>query len=1284
MRRRASVLLVALSWAVGLAVPGAGVDRGGLDRLVGELDFYLRAETADATDDALVRTAARRFVAGRIGRLEAEGAVGAEGWARFHALVDRHVARVRSARPMPAPPSAAPLERAPASTPGRAWPNATGILTGRITDATTGAGVYGAASLYQLGGQKAYITADPWGKYVFYGLEAGTYYVRTHNWEGYVDEAWNDVPCDAGCNPAGVGTPIAVTDGATTEGVDFTLERGGRIAGAAVASGRGVSSLRVEVFDAADRLVTYAYTDANGNFATYGGLASGAYYLRTASAASDPPVVDELYDDVACPFSDCRPSGGTPIPVTSPATTAGIDLVLERGGGLAGTVTRADSSTLLTSSVQIYAGDGRLVGSVHSPDGHWASALTLPSGQYFAVSRNPAGYVDEMWNDVACPGRIPSACGGLGLATPIDVEAGAVTGGVDFALDPGGKIAGTLTDAATSQGIAGTVDVYSEDGRLVAYGYGGAGYTVFQGLPTGRYLAVASAGTYGTAYVDEMYDDVPCFPFCDTAAATTIDVTAGATTTVDFALERGGQVAGTVTDASSGRPVEDAYVDVYSEGGHVVTYGASDGAGRYASFGSGLPAGRYYARARGWTIEGPTYRWPYVEQVYAGVPCHACRPETSGTPIEVAPGAVTSGIDFALDAGGSLSGRVTSAVDGSPIAGTVHAHTLDGHPAKSAATDATGRYTIPGLAPGRYAVRTETAAGFVDRVHDRQWCVGTACDVTTGTPVTVRAGAATPLSFVLSPGARLRGRVADAATGRGLPGVTVSAFKPPAASVASTVTDSRGEYTLGTASGLPAGAYYVRTRNTLGYADEAYDGVPCLGCDPATGTRVSLAAGATTSGVDFALERGGRIAGRLTWAGSGDPLPLSTLSVYDSTGRLVDAPTSGVSGAYCSEPLPPGTYRVGTRLGAAAGFDRLYDGVPFCAGCDPTAGTPVTVAAGATTSGIDIALEGGGRISGRVSDAGTGAPVREAVLHAYDGGGRFERAVRVDALGRYELRGLAPGPHYARAAAGQGYVSQLYPLIPCNGCDPTSGTAVAVAAGGTTGGVDFALDRGGRIGGTVTRAADGRPLDASVDVFDAGGTLAETARTDGAGAYRTTVGLPSGTYYAKATEGSGAYGDELFSDLPCRSCSPTSGTPITVIATALTAGVDFSLDDRGLDFFTLVPCRVVDTRLPSSGGPGLAAGEDRTLSVHSTCGVPLTARALSVNITVTAASAAGHLSLHPGGTAVPGTASITYAAGRTRANNAVVPLSRFGELALHCAQASGTAHVVLDVNGYFE
>jgi IgGFc binding protein len=121
------------------------------------------------------------------------------------------------------------------------------------------------------------------------------------------------------------------------------------------------------------------------------------------------------------------------------------------------------------------------------------------------------------------------------------------------------------------------------------------------------------------------------------------------------------------------------------------------------------------------------------------------------------------------------------------------------------------------------------------------------------------------------------------------------------------------------------------------------------------------------------------------------------------------------------------------------------------------------------------------------------------------------------------------------------------------------------------------------------------------------------------------------------------------------------------------------------EFFSLPPCRVIDTRATagSLGGPALVAGADRVFPVSLTCGIPPGAKAISVNIAVTAATAPGNLRLHPGGSAVPLVSSINYSAGQTRSNNLVVSPNDLGEVAAFVGAASGTVDLILDVNGYF-
>jgi uncharacterized repeat protein (TIGR01451 family) len=115
-------------------------------------------------------------------------------------------------------------------------------------------------------------------------------------------------------------------------------------------------------------------------------------------------------------------------------------------------------------------------------------------------------------------------------------------------------------------------------------------------------------------------------------------------------------------------------------------------------------------------------------------------------------------------------------------------------------------------------------------------------------------------------------------------------------------------------------------------------------------------------------------------------------------------------------------------------------------------------------------------------------------------------------------------------------------------------------------------------------------------------------------------------------------------------------------------------------FHTLEPCRLVDTR---ESGLALAAGSDRVFTLTGHCAVPATARALSLNVTVTEPTVAGDLRLGPAG-ALLDASSINYGQGQTRAAFAVVALSASGELAVRCAQAAGRVHLILDVNGYFE
>ena len=130
----------------------------------------------------------------------------------------------------------------------------------------------------------------------------------------------------------------------------------------------------------------------------------------------------------------------------------------------------------------------------------------------------------------------------------------------------------------------------------------------------------------------------------------------------------------------------------------------------------------------------------------------------------------------------------------------------------------------------------------------------------------------------------------------------------------------------------------------------------------------------------------------------------------------------------------------------------------------------------------------------------------------------------------------------------------------------------------------------------------------------------------------------------------------------------------------------FLFDSTSLDYFTVNPCRVVDTRGGAPiGGPVLQGQQTRTFAVTGNGGVPSTARAVSINVAVTQPSPGGNVRLFPAGQAVPTISSINYGAGQTRGNNAIISLSASGAMAAFVGQpADTTVHLIIDVNGYFE
>lgn len=147
---------------------------------------------------------------------------------------------------------------------------------------------------------------------------------------------------------------------------------------------------------------------------------------------------------------------------------------------------------------------------------------------------------------------------------------------------------------------------------------------------------------------------------------------------------------------------------------------------------------------------------------------------------------------------------------------------------------------------------------------------------------------------------------------------------------------------------------------------------------------------------------------------------------------------------------------------------------------------------------------------------------------------------------------------------------------------------------------------------------------------------------------------------------------------------------LLVSAMAVTAATAQAQGAGPFSFYSVTPCRIVDTRLttPITGGPALAGQATRHFPIAGQCGIPATAKAAVLNVVIVAPTGSGHLRIWPYNTTMPTVSTINFVAAEPAiANGAIVPLSSDPSLqiSVFLGTATGThAHLVIDATGYFQ
>jgi hypothetical protein len=133
--------------------------------------------------------------------------------------------------------------------------------------------------------------------------------------------------------------------------------------------------------------------------------------------------------------------------------------------------------------------------------------------------------------------------------------------------------------------------------------------------------------------------------------------------------------------------------------------------------------------------------------------------------------------------------------------------------------------------------------------------------------------------------------------------------------------------------------------------------------------------------------------------------------------------------------------------------------------------------------------------------------------------------------------------------------------------------------------------------------------------------------------------------------------------------------------------------DGPFKFFTVAPCRIIDTRL--TGGP-LAHEEIRHFQIATKCGIPNTAKMAALNFAVVYPSDGGNITAYPYNPAnpslVPLVSTVNWTAGEEAvANGSIVALTANPayNISVHAVVPApgggvGRLYLVIDVTGYLQ
>ncbi|HET7311769.1 MAG TPA: carboxypeptidase regulatory-like domain-containing protein [Mycobacteriales bacterium] len=594
----------------------------------------------------------------------------------------------------------------------------------------------------------------------------------------------------------------------------------------------------------------------------------------------------------------------------SGAPLTGIDEQMVQGGRIVGRVLDRQGLPISDAQVLLQApgvdGYSGLEMTRTSTDGAYVLPGVAPGSWQLLAERQPT-YAGTFSGDTDDPKS----------AALFDVTAGAATTASDIHMGRAATISGTVLDELGNPRAGVCVSAWgsAETVELTGAQTASDGSYTLTGVYPGTDRVSVSACQGALAW----YQDGDSY-----AHATPIDVGEGAAVSgIDMTLPNGPVISGTVTD-ENGDPVPGVRITLFDGVTYSSTngYAVTDANGHYLI--SGLQSKLYIVEAD----PSQSSRPDLVQRFWPVAP-------TRATAVPLAASVATTGIDFGLAVGGSITGHVTAAATGAVLPKIcVMARAADPDESRGVTTAADGSYLIQGLDSGDYDVTYEDC-NHIYNVVSTYWHgtdlagSGSKASVTIGQPLT-------GVDEAMQPGGSMHGRVVDDAGNPLARMCLYVATSDGSISYGGWVTDSSGTWQT---SGLaPSRSYSV----SVHACDSSAPWVPKSLPD-----HYSTTAGGDTGVPDLVLHHGGSFSGTVTDQ-YGHPVDGACVeSLPSDSGGTASYFRTSINGTYTGGGLEPGTYSA-YFIDCGVGMVSTYWKSP-----DYATRATFTVTSDHTTTGVD-------------------------------------------------------------------------------------------------------------------------------------------------------------------------------------------------------------------------------------------------------------------------------------------------------------------------------------------